>query len=46
MRVDPKIISPEEKDSIQKRTEAVTRKAALVLAFVCVFYFFVKLLFL
>lgn len=36
----------EEGERKKKRTEEVTRVIALIFVFVCVFYFFVKLLFL
>ena len=46
MRIEPKpdaALTPEEK---KLRAEEMTRKVAIAVAFVSVFYFFIKLLFL
>jgi len=44
-------INPQPKEELAKKSspeyiQAITKKAALALAFVCVFFFFIKLLFL
>ena len=44
MRIDPPAKDPQGKDE-QARLEALTRKTAIVIAFISVFFFFLKLLF-
>lgn len=49
MRIDPeeKIIKKEELREIQQiKTDKITRKVALVVAFVSVYYFIIKIMFL
>jgi len=46
MRYERDIIVPEKVAAQQKKLQEITRKSAIVLAFVSVFIFFIKLLFL
>lgn len=46
MKIVPKIISKEQQILAEAKVQYVTRKTALALAFVSVFFFFLKLLFL
>ncbi len=46
MRVEPSIRAKETPKEKKKRTDNTIRKVAIAFAFVSVFYFFIKLLFL
>lgn len=46
MRYEPDVIPPEKVAAKQKKVQEITRKLAICIAFVSVFIFFIKLLFL